>query len=81
MSFHIVVPASVNGGFYKRVGKWSFGIMAHSLQCDQVWIFLINRSGRRFAYRTKGDATKNLLTFGDAGFYWPWQKRFCSGRG
>jgi hypothetical protein len=81
MGFQIVVPDSVNGGFYKQLGRWTFGIMAHSLQCDQVWVFLVRYRKVRFGYRTVGDATPRLMTYKDAGFHWPWKFRSVSGRG
>ena len=81
MGFEIAVPDSVRGGFYKRVGNWAFGLMAHSLQCGQVWLFLIRWNHIAFGYRTMGDATPNLMTSKDAGFRWPWQiNRTYSGR-
>jgi hypothetical protein len=81
MGIRIVVPASVRGGFYKNLGDWTLGLMAHSLQCDQVWLFLIRRGNWRFGYRTRGDATPNIATYYNAGWHWPWKFRFTSGRG
>jgi len=85
MSFRIVIPDSVTGGFYYNFKIFSMrlaiGLMAHSLQCDQVWIFLLRIGKKRIGYRTHGDASPNLLTYGDAGFHWPWQNRTVSGRG
>lgn len=81
MGFEIVVPKSVNGGFYKRIGNWCFALMGHTLQCDQRWIFLIRWHHFMFGYRTMGDATPKLMTSKDAGWWWPWQtKRTCAGR-
>lgn len=82
MAFEIVVPDSVSGGIYSRGGNWSFGLMAHSLQCDQVWIFLIRYGHFRFGYRTHGDATPKIMTYKDGGWHWPWQtNRTVAGRG
>jgi hypothetical protein len=85
MGFKILVPSSVWGGFYKRTNNWSFGFMAHSLQCGQRWLFLVryqpSQRPYRFGYRTMGDATPKIMTAKDAGWYWPWQNRSLSGRG
>lgn len=85
MGHEIAVPASVRGGFYRRTTNWAVGFMAHSLQCDQRWIFLLRyQPGRRpfrFGYRTIGDASPTTLTRKDAGWHWPWQNRSVSGRG
>lgn len=81
MSVRMVVPDSIFGGFYKSWNRISVGLLAHSLQCDQRWIFLISVKGRRFGYRTRGDATSKYLTYYDGGFHFPWQNRTVSGRG
>ena len=56
----------------------------HTLQCDQRWYGLRFLRGRRsciLGYRTHGDATPNILTYFDAGFWWPWEtNRTFSGR-
>ena len=84
--FEIVIPASVRGGCYWRSRKLTLtlGVLAHSLQCGQVWLFLIKfQPGRRpyrFGYRTMGDAP-GFATSKDAGWHWPWQNRSVSGRG
>ena len=80
MPVHIVVPKSVRGGWYWNPGWWAFGIMAHSLQCDQVGIFLIRYRQWKFGYRTMGDAKPNIVTSKDAGWHWPWRPRPVSGR-
>lgn len=83
----IAVPKSIFGGFYWRSHKLTLtlGLLAHSLQCDQRWIFLVRvQPGRvpyRFCYRTMGDAKPNFATAKDAGWHWPWQDRSVSGRG
>jgi len=87
MGFDIVIPDSVCGGWYwqSRNLTWTFGLMAHSLQCGQVWLFLVRfQPGRRpyrFGFRTMGDATPKLATSKDAGWHFPWQNRGLSGRG
>jgi hypothetical protein len=85
MGFNIVIPESAKGNFYKKkklLGiHFAIGINAHSLQCGQIWKFLFRIGKRRFGYRTKGDATKDLLTYYDSGFHFPWQNRNVSGRG
>jgi hypothetical protein len=87
VSFEIVIPQSIWGGFYWRARSysWAIGLMAHSLQCDQRWIFLLRyqpgRRSYRFGYRTMGDATPKLMTSKDAGWHWPWQDRSVAGRG
>ncbi len=81
MSVRIEIPDNVFPGFYWKGKKWTFGLWAHSLQMDQIWIFLIRRNRRRFGYRTRGQATSKYLTYKDGGFHWPWQKRSVSGRG
>ena len=51
----------------------------HSHQCDQRWWGI--RVGRfRLAYRTRGDATPDIHTYRDGGWWWPWQtERTCAG--
>ena len=86
MGIRIVVPESVRGGVFKEVGNWTFGLMAHSLQSDQVWVFLIShyspkkRSSIRFGYRTKGEATPKYSSWFEWGWHWPWKYRLTSGR-
>ena len=71
----------------------SAGINEHSKQCDQRWRFRFRlswkgnprhlRGGWKHAiigYRTRGDATPNIATYHDGGFWWPWQiSRTCAG--
>ena len=80
MSIRLVVPNSVRGGFYRTSRNWAVGIWAHTLQCDQRWIFLVRIGRHAFAYRTRGDATPQHSTYYCAGWYWPWNTRFGSGR-
>lgn len=82
MGVRIQVPDSVRGGFYRKLRWGAIGLMAHALQCDQRWLFLI-RFGRwrRFGYRTHGDASPHLMTYLDGGWHWPWQRRTVGGRG
>jgi hypothetical protein len=87
VGFEIVVPDSVRGGFYRRFGNWTFGLMAHSLQSDQVWVFLIScylpekRRSIRFGYRTKGEAAPKYSSWFEWGWHWPWKYRLTAGRG
>ena len=81
MGVKLIVPNSIWGGFYKKFKWGAFGFLAHSLQCDQRWLFLIRIGKRRFGYRTMGDATPDILTSQDSGFHFPWQKKSISGRG
>ena len=41
MSFHIVVPQGTFGGWRKDFGRLRLGLLYHSLQCDQRWLFLV----------------------------------------
>jgi hypothetical protein len=87
MSFRIAVPNSVLGGWSKDFGRLRLGFLYHSLQCDQRWLFLVRwrrsalKNDLRFGYRTRGDATPNIMTYHDGGWHWPWKFRFTSGRG
>ena len=81
MGARIQVPKSIFGGFYFKRRWGAIGLLAHSLQCDQRWIFLIRIGRRRFGYRTMGDATPDLLSSTDAGWHFPWQNRPIGGRG
>lgn len=84
MGFEIVVPDSVFGGWYKRVGNWAFGLLAHTLQCNQRWLFLIRWNQYKFGYRTYGEATREsrFSARDDGGWHWPWQtNRWFAGRG
>ena len=86
MSISIRVPDSIFGGWAHNFGRLRVGFLYHSLQCDQRWLFLLRwRRGPgipdyRFGYRTRGDATPNLLTYRDAGWHWPWKFRSVCGR-
>jgi len=82
MSIRIVIPDSVFGGMYYRCSFGALGFLGTFFTvCDQRWIFLIRLFGRRFGYRTRGDASPDLMTYHDGGFHFPWQKRYVSGRG
>ena len=81
MGVRVVVPDSVCGGFFYKFRFGVIGVWAHSFQCDQRWVFLIRLFGRRFGYRTHGDATPDISTYYDGGFHFPWQRRYVSGRG
>jgi hypothetical protein len=87
MSFQIVVPDSVFGGWCWNLGRLRVGFLYHSLQCDQRWLFLLRwRRPRgvddvRFGFRTRGDATPAFMTHEDAGWHWPWAFRSVAGRG
>ena len=74
-------PPSVWGGWYIHIGRLHLGLFAHTLQCDQRWVFLLRFRRRRFGYRTRGDASPQTMTYGDAGWHWPWKFRPTSGRG
>jgi hypothetical protein len=69
-------------GFGLYLKRWNFGlaILAHTHQCAQVWIFGIRFGKRRFGYRTHGDATPEIMTYKDGGWWFPWQNRYGSGR-
>lgn len=81
MGVRIVVPKTVRGGLYFEFGRAKIGLLAHTLQCGQRWIFLLRWGRRRIGYRSRGDASPKLMTFGDAGWHWPWRFRPTSGRG
>lgn len=88
MSVKLLVPDGIFEGYYRKYRWGALGIFAHTLQCGQRWIFLIRIGRRRFGYRTRGDAKKNMLTYQDGGWHFPWQKGFedipfrtVSGRG
>lgn len=82
MAIRLRTPSSIFDGWYwvSQSGRFACGFLAHTLQCDQRWIFLLRWRRRVFGYRTHGDASPNLLTYEDAGWYWPWRLRICSGR-
>ena len=82
MGIQLVVPRNIWGGFYWKSfnSQISLGLFAHTLQCDQRWVFLIRIRKHAFGYRTRGDASPDIMTYYDAGWYWPWKSRFCSGR-
>ena len=82
MNFKVAVPDSVWGGWYwkSRKGYFALSLLGHTLQCDQRWVFMVRIGSRRIGYRTHGDAAPNMLTYHDAGWYWPWQDRWGSGR-
>ena len=87
MGLTIVVPDSIFGGWGWQIGRLRIGLLYHSLQCDQRWLFLvrwyqpIGVDDIRFGYRTRGDATPIYSTYKDGGWHWPWKFRFTSGRG
>ncbi len=81
MSVTILIHESIFGGYYRRGRRWTVGLLAHSLQCGQRWVFLIRRGKRRLGYRTHGDAPPAVMTYHDAGWHWPWRPRAVSGRG
>jgi hypothetical protein len=80
MGVNIQIPEGLNAGFYHEFTWGAIGINAHTLQCNQRWLFLLRVGRKKFGYRTKGDATPNLLVYKDAGWYFPWKKKPCSGR-
>ena len=87
MSFQIVVPDSIFGGWAWNIGPLRIGFLYHSLQCDQRWLFLLRWrmpkgvDDLRFGYRTVGEATPSIMTHSDAGWHWSWKFRSTSGRG
>lgn len=46
-----------------RLSLW-----AHTGQCDQRWVFLIAAGRHRFGFKTRGDATPDLMRYGEAGW-------------
>ena len=80
MGVRLVVPTSIKPGYYKEFKNAAIGLWAHTLQCDQRWIFLFRLGKYRFGYRTKGDATKDTLTYYDAGWHFG-KIKHGSGRG
>lgn len=80
MAVNIVIPKSVKPGFYYAKKNFAIGIMAHTLQSDQRWIFLLRIGRYRFGYRTKGDANPIHATYYDSGLHFG-KKRGISGRG
>lgn len=82
MAFEIKVTGGLFSGWRLKLGPIVILLAYHSLQCDQRWLFALIAGHRRFAYRTRGDATPKIMTFEDGGFWWPWQSsRTFSGRG
>jgi hypothetical protein len=87
MAFRIVVPESIFGGWAFNLWALKIGILYHSLQSDQRWIFLIHWHSRRpnwnwrFGYRTKGDAKPEYDSYNEWGWHWPWKYRLTAGRG
>lgn len=79
MAVRVVIPKSVTPGFYFRKKNFAVGIGAHTLQCDQRWVFLLRIGNYRFGYRTKGDAKPEYATYEDAGWHFG-KKRPVSGR-
>ena len=80
MAVRLVVPENVKYSLYKRFKRGAIGLFAHTLQCDQRWIFLVRFGKYRFGYRTRGDATKDLATYYDGGWHFG-KKRPIAGRG
>ena len=84
MGFETIVPPNIFGGWVFRFSLRGLriGLLYHSLQCDQRWIFILGTRQRRLAYRTLGDAKPHYAIVKDAGWWWPWQtSRTYSGRG
>ena len=84
MGIRHVPPPGIWPGIHIAFGKdrhhgFAIAIGMHSWQCDQRWYGI--RIGRlRLGYRTRGDASPDLMTYYDGGFWWPWQTdRTCSG--
>jgi hypothetical protein len=87
MGLTIRVPDSIFSGWAWNTARFRVGLLYHSLQCDQRWIFLFRWhrprgvDDIRFGFRTRGEATPEFDTYKDAGWHWPWKFRFTSGRG
>lgn len=56
----------------RRFAKWQPNLVltfwSHTGQCGQRQVFLIEAKSHRFGYRTRGDATPDLLSYNDAGW-------------
>lgn len=81
MAVKIRIPDSVFAGWYKRFSWGAVGLLAHSLQGGQRWIFLLRVGDRRVGYRTYGDSDPSHATYHAGGWHFPWQERYVSGRG
>lgn len=80
MALNIVIPKSVKPGFYFARKNFALGLLAHTLQSDQRWIFLLRIGNYRFGYRTRGDAKPEHATYYNAGLHFG-KKKGLSGRG
>ena len=81
MGIRLVIPKSVKHSLYFKSRRWAIGLYAHNLQSDRRWLFLIRIGRRRFGYLTTGDSEPGYMSYSDAGWYWPWQKKTLAGRG
>jgi hypothetical protein len=76
MGLKVKTPKNIIGGIYLTSGKCSMGILAHTFQKGERWLFLIRINKHAFGYRMVGDDKDS----DDIGMYWPWLPRMCSGR-
>lgn len=49
--------------------KIGIDIWAHTGSCDQRWIARVVVGNRSFGYRTRGDATPDMMAYEDGGWY------------
>ena len=69
MAVRLIPPKGIFMGWqFKR--KWfGLALLRHNLQCDRRWLFAVRVGRRVFGYLTHGDATPDLMSYQDAGWF------------
>ena len=70
MAIRIVPPKGLFMGWRFRRKYFGLALYFHNLQCDRRWLFGIRIGQRRvFGYLTHGDATPDLMSYQEAGWW------------
>jgi len=65
----LIKPKGVFCGWQFKSKYFGVAFLLHNLQCDRRWIFGIRFGRRVLGYLTHGDATPDLMSYHEAGWF------------
>lgn len=79
MAIKLLVPEGIFAGWQFRRKYFGVAFMLHNLQCDRRWLFGV-RFGRKrvLGYLTHGDATPDMWSYRQAGWF-IFKRQYISG--
>jgi hypothetical protein len=79
MTIRIIPPEGIFMGWRIKRKYWGIALYFHNLQCDRRWLFGVRIGRRVFGYLTHGDATPDMMSYREAGWFL-FKKQYISGQ-